>query len=117
MRLLFYLQNSNCLVCMIQMLSSLKKITSLPDDTNIFCGHEYTLVSNLLLLFYFIMTLHFLKVECHMPNYTITIWQSNSKFALSIEPKNEALKSFATQVANLRSKGLPTVTPWPLFYG
>ncbi|XP_022932767.1 probable hydroxyacylglutathione hydrolase 2, chloroplastic isoform X1 [Cucurbita moschata] len=60
-----------------QMLSSLKKITSLPDDTNIFCGHEYTL--------------------------------SNSKFALSIEPKNEALKSFATQVANLRSKGLPTI--------
>ncbi|KAA0044517.1 putative hydroxyacylglutathione hydrolase 2 [Cucumis melo var. makuwa] len=60
-----------------QMLSSLKKITSLPDDTNIFCGHEYTL--------------------------------SNSKFALSIEPKNEALKSYATQVANLRSKGLPTI--------
>ncbi|XP_022980059.1 probable hydroxyacylglutathione hydrolase 2, chloroplastic [Cucurbita maxima] len=60
-----------------QMLSSLKKITSLPDDTNIFCGHEYTL--------------------------------SNSKFAMSIEPKNEALKSYATQVANLRSKGLPTI--------
>ncbi|XP_022145826.1 hydroxyacylglutathione hydrolase 2, mitochondrial-like [Momordica charantia] len=60
-----------------QMLSSLKKITSLPDDTNIFCGHEYTL--------------------------------SNSKFALSIEPKNEALKSYASQVAHLRSKGLPTI--------
>ncbi|KAK7402239.1 hypothetical protein VNO78_14343 [Psophocarpus tetragonolobus] len=26
-----------------QMLSSLKKIMSLPDDTNIYCGHEYTL--------------------------------------------------------------------------
>ncbi|KAL6517779.1 Glyoxalase 2-5 [Orobanche minor] len=26
-----------------QMLSSLKKISSLPDDTDIYCGHEYTL--------------------------------------------------------------------------
>ncbi|XP_020085875.1 probable hydroxyacylglutathione hydrolase 2, chloroplastic [Ananas comosus] len=26
-----------------QMLSSLRKIMSLPDDTNIYCGHEYTL--------------------------------------------------------------------------
>ncbi|KAL2332227.1 hypothetical protein Fmac_019808 [Flemingia macrophylla] len=26
-----------------EMLSSLKKIMSLPDDTNIYCGHEYTL--------------------------------------------------------------------------
>lgn len=52
-----------------------------------------------------------------MPNYKITIWQSNSKFALSIEPKNEALKSYATQVANLRSKGLPTVIFWPYFMG
>lgn len=32
---------------MLQMLSSLKKITSLPDDTNVYCGHEYTLVSHL----------------------------------------------------------------------
>ncbi|KAK4566606.1 hypothetical protein RGQ29_002750 [Quercus rubra] len=60
-----------------QMLSSLKKITALPDDTNIYCGHEYTL--------------------------------SNSKFALSIEPKNEALKSYASHVAHLRSKGLATI--------
>lgn len=60
-----------------QMLSSLKKIVSLPEDTNIYCGHEYTL--------------------------------SNSKFALSIEPHNEALKSYAANVAHLRSKGLPTI--------
>ncbi|KAJ4968267.1 hypothetical protein NE237_014968 [Protea cynaroides] len=60
-----------------QMLSSLRKIMSLADDTIIYCGHEYTL--------------------------------SNSKFALSIEPKNEALQSYATNVAHLRSKGLPTV--------
>ncbi|OVA08769.1 Beta-lactamase-like [Macleaya cordata] len=60
-----------------QMFSSLGKIMSLPDNTNIYCGHEYTL--------------------------------SNSKFALSIEPKNVALQSYAAQVANLRSKGLPTI--------
>ncbi|KAL3334642.1 hypothetical protein AABB24_031060 [Solanum stoloniferum] len=60
-----------------QMLSSLGKITSLPDDTNVYCGHEYTL--------------------------------SNSKFALSIEPGNEELQSYAAHVANLRKKGLPTI--------
>ncbi|KAB1213260.1 putative hydroxyacylglutathione hydrolase 2, chloroplast [Morella rubra] len=35
--------------------------------------------------------------------------QSNSKFALSIEPKNEALKSYSANIAHLRSKGLPTI--------
>ncbi|KAG4972449.1 hypothetical protein JHK85_038870 [Glycine max] len=60
-----------------QMLSSLKKIMSLSDDTNIYCGHEYTL--------------------------------NNIKFALSIEPENEELQSYAAQVAYLRSKGLPTI--------
>ncbi|CAI9778215.1 unnamed protein product [Fraxinus pennsylvanica] len=60
-----------------QMLSSLRKITSLPDDTNIYCGHEYTL--------------------------------SNSKFALSIEPGNDELQSYAAHVAQLHSKGLPTI--------
>ncbi|XP_058102494.1 hydroxyacylglutathione hydrolase 2, mitochondrial-like [Magnolia sinica] len=60
-----------------QMLSSLRKIISLPDDTNIYCGHEYTL--------------------------------SNAKFALSIEPKNEALKAYATHVTHLCSRGLPTI--------
>nr|XP_010927891.1 hydroxyacylglutathione hydrolase 2, mitochondrial [Elaeis guineensis] len=60
-----------------QMFSSLQKIMSLPDETNIYCGHEYTL--------------------------------SNSKFALSIEPNNEALKEYAEHVAQLRSKKLPTI--------
>ncbi|KAJ7947481.1 Hydroxyacylglutathione hydrolase [Quillaja saponaria] len=60
-----------------EMLSSLKKIMSLPDDTSIYCGHEYTL--------------------------------SNSKFALSIEPENEELHSYAAHVAHLRHKGLPTI--------
>ncbi|XP_022723071.1 probable hydroxyacylglutathione hydrolase 2, chloroplastic isoform X1 [Durio zibethinus] len=60
-----------------QMLSSLQRIMSLPDDTNIYCGHEYTL--------------------------------SNSKFALSIEPKNEVLQAYAVHIAHLRNKGLPTI--------
>ncbi|KAK8682503.1 hypothetical protein V6N13_054889 [Hibiscus sabdariffa] len=60
-----------------KMLSSLRRIMLLPDDTNIYCGHEYTL--------------------------------SNSKFALSIEPKNDALQAYAVHVAHLRNKGLPTI--------
>ncbi|CAL9040063.1 hydroxyacylglutathione hydrolase 2, mitochondrial isoform X1 [Musa acuminata AAA Group] len=60
-----------------QMFSSLRKIASLPDDTDVYCGHEYTL--------------------------------SNAKFALSIEPNNEALQEYAADVARLRSKKLPTI--------
>ncbi|KAJ3681400.1 hypothetical protein LUZ60_015889 [Juncus effusus] len=60
-----------------QMQASLEKLMSLPEETKIYCGHEYT--------------------------------QSNSKFALSIEPQNEALKEYAAQVASLRSKKLPTI--------
>ncbi|URD96008.1 hydroxyacylglutathione hydrolase 2 [Musa troglodytarum] len=59
-----------------QMLSSLQQIMSLPDATDVYCGHEYTL--------------------------------SNSKFALSIEPNNQALQEYAAHVAQLRSKMLPT---------
>ncbi|KAJ4892239.1 Hydroxyacylglutathione hydrolase 1 [Raphanus sativus] len=33
----------------------------------------------------------------------------NIKFALSIEPKNETLQSYATRVAHLRSQGLPSI--------
>lgn len=60
-----------------QMLSSLRKIMSLPDDTSIYCGHEYTL--------------------------------SNSKFALSIEPGNKELQSYAAEVNHLRDKGMATI--------
>nr|XP_009414658.1 PREDICTED: probable hydroxyacylglutathione hydrolase 2, chloroplastic isoform X2 [Musa acuminata subsp. malaccensis] len=60
-----------------QMFSSLRKIVSLPDDTDVYCGHEYTM--------------------------------SNAKFALSIEPNNEALQEYAADVARLRSKKLPTI--------
>ncbi|WOL18747.1 hydroxyacylglutathione hydrolase 2, mitochondrial isoform X2 [Canna indica] len=60
-----------------QMHSSLCKIMSLPDETEVYCGHEYTM--------------------------------SNSKFALNIEPNNEALREYAAHVAQLRSKKLPTI--------
>ncbi|XP_031480389.1 probable hydroxyacylglutathione hydrolase 2, chloroplastic isoform X2 [Nymphaea colorata] len=60
-----------------QMLSSLAKLVAFPDDTRIFCGHEYTL--------------------------------SNAKFALSVEPKNEALQAYAAEVSQLRNKGIPTI--------
>nr|AFK40777.1 unknown [Lotus japonicus] len=60
-----------------QMLSSLEKIMLLPDNTSIYCGHEYTL--------------------------------SDSKFALSIEPGNKELKSYAAHIAHLTSRGFPTI--------
>ncbi|CDY56607.1 BnaCnng30690D, partial [Brassica napus] len=60
-----------------QMLASLQRIISLPDDTSIYCGREYTL--------------------------------SNSKFALSLEPNNEVLQSYAAHVSELRQKKLPTI--------
>ncbi|KAH8484322.1 hypothetical protein H0E87_028678 [Populus deltoides] len=42
--------------------------------------------------------------------------QSNSKFALSIDPNNEALQSYASHVAHLRSKSLPTVSLKPSYF-
>jgi hydroxyacylglutathione hydrolase len=58
---------------------SLMKLAALPDETQIYCGHEYTL--------------------------------ANARFALSVEPSNEALRRRAESVAALRSAGrltLPT---------
>ncbi|KAL5998025.1 Glyoxalase 2-5 [Asimina triloba] len=72
-----------------QMLSSLRKIMSLPDDTNVYCGHEYTLLM--------------------LKHLDFNALQSNAKFALSIEPKNEALQTYAAHVAHLRNKGMPTI--------
>lgn len=93
------------------MLSSLQKIVSLPDDTSIYCGRENTAVS------------FFLTCKCcHISHCYTTLWthwvklfikcsltQINLKFALSVEPKNETLQSYATRVAHLRSQGLPSV--------
>lgn len=59
------------------MLTSLAKIASLPDDTSVYCGHEYT--------------------------------AANGRFALSVEPENEALQKRVRAVAELRQQGLATL--------
>lgn len=60
-----------------QMWSSLTKLMALPDDTIIYCGHEYT--------------------------------ASNAKFALTIDPDNQALVERALEVEQLRAAGKPTL--------
>lgn len=60
-----------------QMWASLQKITAWPDDTRLYCAHEYT--------------------------------QANARFALTVEPDNEALKRRAEEVDRLRAAGMPTV--------
>jgi hydroxyacylglutathione hydrolase len=60
-----------------QMWQSLKKLMALPPETQVYCGHEYTL--------------------------------ANAKFALSVEPDNEALKRRADKVAALRADNKPTL--------
>lgn len=60
-----------------QMWDSLQKLRALPDDTIVYCAHEYT--------------------------------QANARFALSVEPANEALKERAREVDALRADGRPTV--------
>lgn len=49
---------------MLQMLSSLRKITSLPDNTDIYCGHEYTLVCSYFLFCPWYSLLCFLCPKC-----------------------------------------------------
>jgi len=60
-----------------QMLSSLTKLANLPDNTNVYCAHEYT--------------------------------QANLKFALTVEPENEVLKSYSQQVDRIRIKNQATI--------
>ena len=60
-----------------QMWNSLQKLTQLPDDTEIYCAHEYT--------------------------------QANARFALSVEPGNQALIDRAREVDTLRARNEPTV--------
>src|SRR5690606_4478715 len=60
-----------------QMWSSLQKILRWPDETRIYCAHEYT--------------------------------QSNARFALTVEPDNEALRQRAATIDRLRAEGRPTV--------
>ena len=60
-----------------QMTDSLSKIAAWPDETRLYCAHEYTL--------------------------------ANGRFALSVEPGNEALKRRMDQVQAARARGEPTV--------
>ncbi len=59
------------------MWESVSKIAALPGDTNLYCGHEYTL--------------------------------NNARFAMTIEPENEALKARVAEVEALRAAGKPTL--------
>jgi len=59
------------------MWNSLLALRALPDDTRIYCGHEYT--------------------------------QANIKFALTIEPGNEALKARAQEADAQRARGEATI--------
>ena len=59
------------------MWNGLKRLRDLPDETLVYCGHEYT--------------------------------QSNARFALSIDPDNEALKARAAEVDQLRAAGKATI--------
>ncbi len=60
-----------------QFWSSLDKLRALPDDTRVYCGHEYT--------------------------------QSNARFALSVDPDNEALQAASRRIDDLRSRGERTI--------
>ena len=60
-----------------QMFLNMQKLAALPDTTQVFCAHEYTL--------------------------------SNGKFALSIEPDNDALIERMIEVTAMRERGQPTV--------
>lgn len=60
-----------------QMWSSLSKLATLPPDTRVYCGHEYTL--------------------------------SNGRFALTLEPANQALKKRMVEVERLRAENKPTI--------
>lgn len=60
-----------------QMLNSLSKLADLPENTQVYCAHEYT--------------------------------QANLKFALTVEPKNEALIDYNKKVNQLRAKDQATI--------
>lgn len=59
------------------MLKSLSWIRQLPEETNVYCSHEYT--------------------------------QTNTEFALSIDPHNKELRAFYNNVEKLRRSNSPTV--------
>src|SRR5690606_6853284 len=57
--------------------NSLLKLRKLPDDTVVYCGHEYTL--------------------------------SNGRFAVTVDPGNDALKARLAQVEKTRAANKPTI--------
>lgn len=59
------------------MWASLTKLAALPEETQVYCGHEYT--------------------------------NANCRFALTIEPENEALQARAAEVAENAAKGAPSL--------
>ena len=59
------------------MWSSLSKLAVLPEDTKVYCGHEYT--------------------------------DANCRFALTVEPENEALQARAKEAAANAAKGAPSL--------
>jgi hydroxyacylglutathione hydrolase len=59
------------------MWASLSKLATLPPDTDVYCGHEYT--------------------------------GANCRFALTIEPENEALQARAAEVAANDARGAPSL--------
>lgn len=59
------------------MWAGLERLRALPDETLVYCGHEYT--------------------------------ESNSKFALSVDPGNLALQARAAEVTALRAAGRATI--------
>lgn len=60
-----------------QLWESLQKLKNLPENTKVYCAHEYTL--------------------------------NNGKFALSVEPDNQALQSRMESIIQLRENKQPTV--------
>ncbi len=59
------------------MWQSLSRLAALPDDTKVYCAHEYT--------------------------------ESNGRFALGLEPGNQALQARMESVRALRARGQPTI--------
>jgi len=59
------------------MFGSMVAIAQLPDDTKLYCAHEYTL--------------------------------SNARFAVTVEPDNQALLDYIETAKDLRDRGMPTV--------
>lgn len=59
------------------MFGSMAAIADLPDDTQLYCAHEYTL--------------------------------SNARFAVTVEPNNQALLDYIEKAKKLREQGIPTV--------